>query len=89
MHAFELHSKDGSIGSVKTQLDFKHDEESGDELIRMSNLDEVEGIVDALFSQFLEKRLGEAFVSQEIGSIRQCVSEALKSKLPTMPGAMA
>lgn len=51
-------------------------------LLRMSALDEIDDLVDALFKRFLDKRLGQTFVSQEVQSIRAKVAEELLKKLP-------
>lgn len=51
-------------------------------LIRMAALDEVETILDALYEQFLERRLHQAFVTQDLANMRRSVSEGLQSKLP-------
>lgn len=62
-----------------------NDEESI--LIRMSNLDEIEDILGGLFSRFLTRRLAQAFVSQDIKTIRQTIAEGLKAKLPMHVGS--
>ncbi len=54
-------------------------------MIRMSSLDEVEDIVDALFQRFLSRRLGQAFMSQEVNPIRTKVAENLARKVPPLP----
>jgi hypothetical protein len=63
-----------------------NDEESI--LIRMSNLDEIEDILNGLFSRFLTRRLAQAFVSQDISAIRQSIAAGLKAKLPNQVAAL-
>lgn len=57
-------------------------EDEGNVIIRMSALDETETILDALYELFLERRLHQAFVSQDLANMRRSVSVGLQSKLP-------
>lgn len=84
VHSFTLNSLDGSISGVKTQGLEKSmgDSAEADIIIRMSNLDEIEDALNKMFSKFLELRLGQTFVSQEIKTMRESVSDGLKAKLP-------
>lgn len=84
IHSFTLNALDGSIAGVKTQgLDKSTgDSEEADIIIRMSNLDEIEDVLNKTFLQFLDLRLGQTFVSEEIKTMRDSVSEGLKAKLP-------
>jgi hypothetical protein len=56
-------------------------------LIRMSALDEIEDIVDQLFYRFLSRRLAQAFVTQDVSSIRSTIAEKLAEKLPKVEQA--
>jgi hypothetical protein len=92
IHSFTVSAADGGLSNAKTRQlfeltdgDVKATGDFADEssiLFRMSNLDEIEDVLNALFNVFLGRRLAQAFVSQDIATMRQSVSDGLKAKLP-------
>lgn len=52
-------------------------------LLRMSSLDEIEDLIDALFGKFLSRRLGQAFIAEDIKRIRSVVATGLENKVPS------
>ncbi|MES2504975.1 MAG: hypothetical protein V4534_08875 [Myxococcota bacterium] len=94
VHAFTLNATDGTISGVRSNGHGKStgEDQEADILLRMANLDEIEEILMKLFGQFMEVRLGQTFVSQEIKSIREFVLQGLQAKLvgplPTWRSAM-
>ena len=84
---FEEKEKDEYVLDVENDEEKKESNLFGDEesvLIRMSNLDEIEALLDGLFSRFLTRRLAQAFVSEDVRVIRERVAQGLKEKLPTV-----
>lgn len=91
-YTFTVNAKDGSISQFKILQPFKNDPVEKDEdqeledeanvIVRMSALDEAEMIVDALFQEFVGRRLHQAFVTTDLANMRRSVSEGLQSKLP-------
>lgn len=86
----QLFKESGDLGFNPASFNSK-DEEKNEEidietnlLLRMSNLDEIEDLLDGLFARFLKRRLAQAFIRQDIGAIRQKISEGLIAKLPKM-----
>ena len=57
-------------------------EDEANVLVRMAALDETETILDALYRHFLERRLHQGFVSNDLANMRRVVSEGLEAKLP-------
>lgn len=53
-------------------------------LLRMSALDEIEDIVDGLFGRFLTRRLAQAFISEDISTIRRTVARGLEAIVPML-----
>ncbi len=49
--------------------------------LRMSCLDEVEAVVDALFARFITRRLARAWHTEDVAGIRRAVAQGLKARL--------
>ena len=86
----QLFKESGDLGFDASSFGSK-DEQKNEEmdvetnlLIRLSNLDEIEDLINGLFARFLKRRLAQAFIKQDIGAIRQRISEGLIAKLPKM-----
>lgn len=105
IHSLTVSAADGGISNAKTRQLFEIKDNGGgrfdevaskgdfaDEssiLFRMSNLDEIEDLLGQLYAVFLGRRLAQAFVSQDIATIRQSVTDGLKAKLPHVIGISA
>lgn len=64
----------------------ERDQELEDEanvILRMSALDELETILDALYHEFVQRRLHQGFI-KDLTNMRRSVGEGLASKLPPM-----
>jgi len=97
---FTLNATDAAISQVKIHMPFSEEEEEfvpGQErevvgkvseeenfFLRMSSIEEIEAIVDALYEQFLRIRLGSDYVTQHLTRIRRHVIEALQARVPVM-----
>lgn len=64
------------------EMDSAELEDEANVLVRMAALDETETILDALYKHFLERRLHQGFVSNDLANMRRVVSEGLEAKLP-------
>ncbi len=97
LHRMMIQAVDGAIGNAKTEQafsvtdDMQEDENLSTQetsveiiLLRMSNLDEIEDLLDGLFAQFLNRRLAHVFIEQDVYSMRLIVAEGLVAKLPRM-----
>ncbi len=100
LHHVIIQAVDGAISNAKTEQSFSVTDTMEDDenlsmqettaesiLLRMSNLDEIEDLLDGLFIQFLNRRLAHVFLSQDIFSMRQTVADGLVAKLPGMAKA--
>jgi len=54
--------------------------------LRMSCLDEVENVIDALFSRFVTRRVARAWQSEEMKSMRKKVAAGLAARLASVNG---
>ncbi len=97
LHYVIVQAADGAIGNAKTEQSFTvsdaqedgenlsvHESSAETILLRMSNLDEIEDLLDGLFGQFLKRRLAHAYIEQDVFSMRQTVADGLVAKLPKM-----
>jgi hypothetical protein len=95
VHHVIVQAADGAISNAKTDQSFtvSSDGEDGENLskqessaetilLRMSNLDEIEDLLDGLFVQFLNRRLANVFIEQDVFSMRKIVADGLVAKLP-------
>jgi len=92
VYTFTINAKDASISQFRSLQPFANEskeddveqevEDEANVIIRMSALDEIEAIIDALFHEFVQRRIHQAFVTTDLANMRRTVSEGLQSKLP-------